>query len=363
MRRGADDVSKLREQLAGLSSDEKLAGVDKVIMDQIAAIQMRAKVDSDRAKQAVITLQTERNALQQLQDEMEKTATIASATTQNIADAMSDMINVEAMRAQLDLIGLTGDAYDRMAAKLQMESDLKQKLNDIELQRQQLMANYSNLAYEVFQNEMSILDQREQRARDTANALYQIEVDRINKERLLRSTAQQGIADYFKQIAESMTPFEVAQKQAAAVWGGMENTIDNFVKTGKLKMKDFALSVIQDLIAIELKALALAALKTILMAFGIPMLAKGGPAMQGKPYIVGEKGPELFVPRTSGQVIPNDKMNDFGSGGGSRSQPTINNYYTVNAVDAKSVAQLFYENRKTMLGTVKTAEKELSYRI
>ena len=73
LRRGADDVSKLREQLAGLSSDEKLAGVDKVIMDQIAAIQMRAKVDSDRAKQAVITLQTERNALQQLQDEMERT--------------------------------------------------------------------------------------------------------------------------------------------------------------------------------------------------------------------------------------------------------------------------------------------------
>ena len=127
-------------------------------------------------------------------------------------------------------------------------------------------------------------------------------------------------------------------------------------------MKDFALSVIQDLIAIELKALALQALKTIIGMFGIPMLAKGGPAQQGKPYIVGEKGPELFVPRTSGQVVPNDELAGMAAGKAS-SQPVTNNYYTIQAVDAKSVAQLFYENRKTMLGTVKMAERELSYRI
>ena len=42
-------------------------------------------------------------------------------------------------------------------------------------------------------------------------------------------------------------------------------------------------------------------------------LASGGPAMANTPYIVGEKGPELFMPGRSGTVIPNDAL---GGGGG-----------------------------------------------
>ena len=33
--------------------------------------------------------------------------------------------------------------------------------------------------------------------------------------------------------------------------------------------------------------------------------AKGGPVMRNKPYVVGEKGPELFIPKSSGQILPN----------------------------------------------------------
>ena len=48
---------------------------------------------------------------------------------------------------------------------------------------------------------------------------------------------------------------------------------------------------------------------------GLPKLlgfSKGGRPPVGRPSIVGEKGPELFVPRRSGTIIPNDKL-----GGGS----------------------------------------------
>ena len=37
----------------------------------------------------------------------------------------------------------------------------------------------------------------------------------------------------------------------------------------------------------------------------IPGLYRGGPAQAGRPYIIGERGPELFVPNVSGQVLPN----------------------------------------------------------
>lgn len=40
--------------------------------------------------------------------------------------------------------------------------------------------------------------------------------------------------------------------------------------------------------------------------------AEGGPVSSGSPYIVGERGPELFVPRYSGTIVPNHEL----SGGG-----------------------------------------------
>lgn len=36
--------------------------------------------------------------------------------------------------------------------------------------------------------------------------------------------------------------------------------------------------------------------------------ADGGPVSAGRPYVVGEKGPEMFVPRSSGSIYPNDAM-------------------------------------------------------
>ncbi len=42
-------------------------------------------------------------------------------------------------------------------------------------------------------------------------------------------------------------------------------------------------------------------------------LAVGGPANVNTPYIVGENGPELFVPGVSGTVIPNDQLGGFNS--------------------------------------------------
>lgn len=45
--------------------------------------------------------------------------------------------------------------------------------------------------------------------------------------------------------------------------------------------------------------------------------AAGGPVTGGAPYIIGEKGPELFVPRVSGQVISNEDLSKAsGAAGG-----------------------------------------------
>ena len=38
----------------------------------------------------------------------------------------------------------------------------------------------------------------------------------------------------------------------------------------------------------------------------IPMMAEGGPVEAGKPYIVGEEGPEIVIPHSDGNVLSND---------------------------------------------------------
>jgi phage-related minor tail protein len=46
--------------------------------------------------------------------------------------------------------------------------------------------------------------------------------------------------------------------------------------------------------------------------FGLPNLlpgrAGGGPVAGGTPYIVGERGPELFVPGANGGIVPNHAL-------------------------------------------------------
>ena len=43
----------------------------------------------------------------------------------------------------------------------------------------------------------------------------------------------------------------------------------------------------------------------------IGLRANGGPVTGSSPYIVGERGPELFVPSVSGNVIPNNRLSSF----------------------------------------------------
>ena len=60
-------------------------------------------------------------------------------------------------------------------------------------------------------------------------------------------------------------------------------------------------------------------------AFSMPSLlggrANGGPVTGGAPYVVGERGPELFVPGSSGGVMSNNDLRQSMSGGGS---PVLN---------------------------------------
>lgn len=78
-------------------------------------------------------------------------------------------------------------------------------------------------------------------------------------------------------------------------------------------------------------------------------LADGGPAKQGVPYVVGERGPELFVPNTSGTVVSNEEMNAQGG------QGDLNVNFTINAIDTQSGVEFLVENKRVITGVIQEA--------
>lgn len=115
---------------------------------------------------------------------------------------------------------------------------------------------------------------------------------------------------------------------AEAAGRGIENALIRAARTGKLSFEDLrkvALSVLADIAASAIRA-GLDALfggrggggggggiGTVLGQFlGAPGRATGGPVAPGRAYLVGEGGPELFVPTASGTVVAR------GGGGGAR---------------------------------------------
>ena len=76
---------------------------------------------------------------------------------------------------------------------------------------------------------------------------------------------------------------------------------------------------------------------------------KGGQVSQGKPFIVGEKGAELFVPNQSGNIVPNNKL--MASGG-------VNVTFNINTVDARGFNELLTNSRGVIVGMINSAVNE-----
>ena len=74
--------------------------------------------------------------------------------------------------------------------------------------------------------------------------------------------------------------------------------------------------------------------------------ANGGSTNGMQPYVVGERGRELFVPSTDGTIVPNHQMGGIGA---------TNINFTVQATDVKGVQELLIDNRATITNIVNTA--------
>jgi hypothetical protein len=198
--------------------------------------------------------------------------------------------------------------------------------------------------------------QRIAKTNDEMTRLLELERERTKEAQRYRTASfGEGATDAVsKIIRDNLTAYQKAGKMVEAVYANMGSAIDNFVDTGKFKFADFSRSVINDLIKIQLKADITSVLGAGLkfLGFNIPGRASGGPVFANSPYMVGENGPELFIPRTSGSIVPNGASMAGGGGGTSIT-------YNISAVDTNSFKQLIAKDPSFIYAVTEQGRKNI----
>jgi hypothetical protein len=142
---------------------------------------------------------------------------------------------------------------------------------------------------------------------------------------------------------------DVEAKLAGIAVKGVNTLTDSLVsvvngtKSAKEAFKSMAASIINDLLKIMIQKSITGPLAGVIGGLDFfnkktpPTAAIGGPMQRGRTTLVGERGPELFIPSSSGSIVPN---NQIGGGGGVTVNQTLNISTGVSQTVRAEIAQL-----------------------
>jgi lambda family phage tail tape measure protein len=365
----------------GLAARTKLnAEIEKETADKKAEVQSKINLELKKGKDVNMGVVDELRKQLDIIDKQGKAR--KDLGLQEIESLETQRMNTAEMQKQLGLIDLQTQKDN--ASK---EAELRRKVIRGEMTDQQMAdelalskiesARYNKVSKLEEQLKVEKNEARQKELRDSidlANATARAETEAYKqgtKDKTdLQSSFIAGTVKSMEELSKQFDPYKMGQDAIMMGWKRISDAVDTFVETGKFKFSDFARSVIADYAKMIAKAQIFQALNAVMGFFGLPTVpgkAAGGSVSSNQPYIVGEKGPELFVPKSAGDIIPNKDMAKpsmaMSSDKGPTNAPITNNYnnYNINALDAKSVAQLFAENRKAIFGANKMAEREMSY--
>ena len=209
----------------------------------------------------------------------------------------------------------------------------------------------------------------QQKLRDEAAKSTAKMVEAINARWDAEHAWETGVAKALNNYIDNVTSAAAqSEKLFSDAFKGMEDALVKFVQTGKLDFKSLANSIIADLIRIQIQNSIMKPLAQATSGLSFSGLfnsagsflsglfkADGGPVSSGQPYIVGEEGPEWFVPNGSGTILPNDSAPTMAGGAGGGSQGPININFSVRAMDARSFQSAMVQNKAVVVGIVNQA--------
>lgn len=331
------ETSEFADKLFGLTPEEKKAPktpVGRAVTAAEAPEEERRKKEAERLRIAL-------EMAKQISQEYER----------------QSQFELEQVERRGKLMGMTSKQREIEEAVLAVRDRASKQQAEIESKRADAIIKHeTELAEELEKQKQMIADRTEYFVDQTRRA--------VTAQQEQQNSFLFGWEMAYKQFAEDSENYaKLGQQYFDTMANAMTNAITTFVKTGKLNFKDFTRSLIQDLIAIQLRmqAMQLFNMGMKFMGFQIPGVsakAGGGMVSGNIPYLVGENGPELFVPQGGGSIVPTDRLGSAMGGGPS---VVYNGPYIaqMSAIDTQSAAQFLAKNKMSVWSANQSASRSL----
>lgn len=204
------------------------------------------------------------------------------------------------------------------------------------------------------QTDFAVITRQLKQLQSTQGSAIESQIKATEKFRIAqtRATALQTVdaqnsIDLSKAVSfETITTFRKVQNDVAIFSANAAENVAKFAKQGVKELQKF----VDENPTFEDAAGAI--IKKILPSF--KFFADGGSTAANESIVVGEKGPEIFTPKKSGTVIPNNKL----GGGGGMSIGAINVTVNAGGGDGDSIARTLEQKLPQILNSY--ANKVLS---
>jgi len=177
-----------------------------------------------------------------------------------------------------------------------------------------------------------------------------------DKMRNIRMTIAEGINSGITKMSEGLAKAFVFGEKLSDTFKNMARTLLVNVLSALIEIvarKSVELSIEKMITREKQKQAALSGVSgggsLFSMAKSFLGFAKGGAVSKGQPVVVGERGAEVFVPNSTGQITQSAR----GTGGG---QTTVN--FNINTLDASGFDDLLVRNRGTITQIINNAVNE-----
>jgi lambda family phage tail tape measure protein len=306
--------------------------------------QQRLRTEATKSTATLVQAVNDRFDAQQKFDETKR----INAFTYSLEQANEQYI------FQTDLIGMNAQAQEIANVKRKNFLAVEQQIWDAEQSGTKLTADTQQRL-------------RDEAVKSTAVMVKAIEA-RWDAERSWETGVTKALNNYIDTVTNAAAQSERLFTNA---FKGMEDALVSFVQTGKLDFKSLANSIIADLIRIQIQNSIMKPLAQATSGMSLSGMfsstgnflsglfkADGGPVAGGQPYIVGEQGPEWFVPNGAGSIVPNGKSPSMPGGSDSSTataQAPININFSVRAMDARSFQSAMVQNKAVVVGIVNQA--------
>jgi tape measure domain-containing protein len=335
--KAAEDPARLEQQI-----QERLRGLVREVelIDQIAGIkelQFQAEMEGNKELQIrlqgeeriIQIMQTTARALDGITDQRLKQNILAKAESE-LASAQQETL-FEMQRLDTERT----KAFDEIIAGLDLELALKTATTEQAREQLRLEAEIAKIRGDKSltpAQQESIIGRKTELTRpktdrerlEGAAAGVKAELDTLTDPINAITTAAAGIGDAFSTSFKGIISGSMTAKEALASF--FTSVADMFLDmAAQIIAKMITMAILNQILGVlpgvggagGFTAGPLAAVGDVGTGFNFDagaMLnfggfkAKGGPVSSGQSYMVGERGPELFMPGRSGTIVPNDKM-------------------------------------------------------